>query len=136
MSKKAERMARAFRLTVERLDEVSGMARVEMIPSREGLNVEELSRSMVACEGEHLDWWDLRASSTRDWAPSELRETLGLRHEEPLAENMVFWVIGDPQRPEEVYHATPAARELSKRLYFRLTGSESDPQSQGRKKES
>jgi hypothetical protein len=103
------------------------MARVETVPMRPERMTEtltKLEKDGLTKDMEHLSFWDARKARIEHLPIDRLAKRLGVRDEEKkkLAENMVFWVVspGGRRKADRVYHATEAAREATKELYYRV----------------
>lgn len=113
------------RITVERLDFASGMARIETVP----MQPKHLPAYRKMGPGRQTDYleakdqlalWDLERREIRRLKIRSLRKKLMLGKEDvkALSENMVFWRIHDPSTgTDRVFHATASARALSKTIY-------------------
>jgi hypothetical protein len=117
------------RWTIERLDRDAGMVRIETVPMRsEHLTeelVEGLSEQGLAAGMDRLHLWDVSRARTQRMSVGSFAAKLGLRRHEDdtLSENMVFWILRrkGQREPERVFHATRAAREVTKDLYRQVT---------------
>jgi len=120
MKKKTSPNTEVQRLTVERLDKEAEVVRVESVPLSGKYTTEKFTKELAQKEIEELSWWDADSEKSEMYRIKELREKLGLREDEELSENMVFWIIKQSGKPLMVFHATQPARMLSKKLYTSL----------------
>ena len=119
------------RWTVDRLDKDAGMARIESAPMRSD-RISKILLGKLLEKGldtgmDQLSLWNNRQTRIRRMPLKSLARMLGVRRDEreTLSENMVFWVLRyrDKKEPERIFHATQAARETAKDLYFKVAHS-------------
>ena len=116
------------RWTIERLDLDVGMARIESVPMRSDRVTPELleilSKTGLKEEMDQLSLWNVKRARTKRMPISRLIRKLNARDSETkaLSENMVFWIVRSENMKthERVFHATQAARQLSKELYRKV----------------
>jgi hypothetical protein len=126
MTDKRQYHEKCQRWTLDRIDIDADVVRVEIVPLRKEFDKKGFAKRLAASVEETLRWWDIEKAKT-EFGPVEwLRASLLLDRKQPLAEGMVFWVIKKGKKVTKVIHATQAARELSKRMYGRLTGEATD----------
>jgi len=112
---------KVWRCTLERCDSDTEMVRVEMVPLSKTENPETFEKKLVKTKKEKLRWWDINCAKSKEMSLNKFKAKLGLKPDEKVFENMVFWLILKNNKLLRTVHATPAARELSKDLYSRLT---------------
>ncbi len=116
------------RITVERLDASSDMARIETVPMRRDhlpdfRHLGPQGQSEILNVSDDLDLWDLKRRKIHRLRIRSLRNKLKLRKKEVLTENMVFWRTYEPStRADRVFHATDSARTLTKTIYRSALG--------------
>jgi hypothetical protein len=123
------------RWTIERLDRDAGMARVEKVPmvkSRMTMDMlDTLATSGVTPGMDNIRFWDVKRLRIQRMPAVKLASLFGARDDEKdtLSENMVFWVVRTPGRgaPEQIYHATRAARDSVKHLYRQVVKHQGGP---------
>ena len=128
------KLASIERWTIERIDRDTGMARLESVPMRDEYATRKLvstiSKNGLDSDADNIEFWNTKKAGIKQMKLNSLIKLLNLRQneEKALKENMVFWAIrySDKKKPEKMFHATTAARQLSKKLYQKVTHTEGD----------
>ena len=95
-----------------------------------GRFVERLLNEGLAAEMDKLSLWNIKRARIQRLNIRSLLRKIGFRADEKemLSENMVFWAVlpSGKRTPESLFHATRAARLLSKKIYSKVNMREGD----------
>ena len=126
MTIKRQYRSKCQRWTLDRIDLDAEVVRVEIAPLRKEFDANGFAERLETSAEEILEWWDVEKAKTEFGSLKWIRSRLQLKGDRTLAEGMVFWVVKRGNKIMKVIHATQAARNLSKRMYSRLTREATD----------